>query len=152
MPNWADCEMSVVLPSKNADKFENLFLERDSENNKEKERYFARCFKHYSERETNKHGLTRLFIHFDAAWSLNSCMVDGYPQESEGKCPTLEDVCKEMNVIRLSAYSREPGLEFEEQMLYSSENGFFYDSRDMYCEPCYDFLDEDESLEEGAEM
>ena len=44
MPNWADCEMSVVLPSKNADKFENLFLERDSENNKEKERYFARCF------------------------------------------------------------------------------------------------------------
>ena len=102
MPNWADCEMSVVLPSKNADKFENLFLERDSENNKEKERYFARCFKHYSERENNKHGLTRLFIHFDAAWSLNSCMVDGYPQESEGKCPTLEDVCKEMNVIRLS--------------------------------------------------
>lgn len=114
MPNWADCEMSVVLPSKNADKFENLFLERDSENNKEKERYFARCFKHYSERENNKHGLTRLFIHFDAAWSLNSCMVDGYPQESEGKCPTLEDVCKEMNVVRLSAYSREPGLEFEE--------------------------------------
>lgn len=40
MPNWADCEMSVVLPSKNADKFENLFLERDRENNKEKERYF----------------------------------------------------------------------------------------------------------------
>lgn len=79
-------------------------------------------------------------------------MVDGYPQESEGKCPTLEDVCKEMNVVRLSAYSKEPGLEFEEQLLYSSENGLFYDSRDMYCEPCYDFLDEDERLEEGAEM
>ena len=28
MPNWAESEMSVVLPSKNADKFENLFLER----------------------------------------------------------------------------------------------------------------------------
>ena len=65
---------------------------------------------------------------------------------------TLPKPKPKLNVIRLSAYSREPGLEFEEQMLYSSENGFFYDSRDMYCEPCYDFLDEDESLEEGAEM
>ena len=59
-----------------------MFLEENNEQNKKKERYFARCFKHYSERESNK-GLTRLFIHFDAAWSLNSCMIDGYPQESE---------------------------------------------------------------------
>ena len=53
MPNWAESEMSVVLPSKNADKFENLFLEENNEQNKKKERYFARCFKHYSERESN---------------------------------------------------------------------------------------------------
>ena len=72
MPNWAESEMSVVLPSKNADKFENLFLEENSELNKGKERYFARCFKNYSERESNDKGLTRLFIDFDAAWSLNS--------------------------------------------------------------------------------
>ena len=93
MPNWAESEMSVVLPSKNADKLE---------------RYFARCFKNYSERESNDKGLTRLFIDFDAAWSLNSCMIDGYPQESEGRCPTLEEVCKEIKVQRLAAYSKEP--------------------------------------------
>lgn len=152
MPNWADSEISIVLPTKYADKFENLFLERDCENNKEKGRYFARCFKHYSERENNAHGLTRLFIHFDAAWSLYSCMVDGYPQESGGKCPTLEEACREMKVVRLMAYSKEPGLVFEEQILFSSENGFSYDSRDLYSEPYYDFLDEDETLDEGVEM
>ena len=112
MPNWAESEMSVVLPSKNADKFENLFLEENSELNKGKERYFARCFKNYSERESNDKGLTRLFIDFDAAWSLNSCMIDGYPQESEGRCPTLEEVCKELKVQRLAAYSKEPGIGF----------------------------------------
>lgn len=152
MPNWADSEMSVVLPTKNADEFENLFLERDSENNGEKKRYFARCFKHYSERENNSHGLTRIFLHFDAAWSLYSCMVDGYPQESKGKCPILEEVCREMEVLRLSAYSKEPGLTFEEQILFSPDSGFSYDSRDMYCEPCYDYLDEEEMLVEGGEM
>lgn len=36
MPNWAESEMSVVLPTKYADKFENLFLEESSELNKEK--------------------------------------------------------------------------------------------------------------------
>lgn len=152
MPNWAESEMSVVLPSKNADKFENLFLEENNEQNKKKERYFARCFKHYSERESNNRGLTRLFIHFDAAWSLNSCMIDGYPQESEGRCPTLEEVCKELNVQRLAAYSREPGIGFEEEVRFDRESGFGYDCRDLFCEPLADYLDDDETLEEGAEM
>ena len=98
----------MKIYSLNADKFENLFLEENSELNKGKERYFARCFKNYSERESNDKGLTRLFIDFDAAWSLNSCMIDGYPQESEGRCPTLEEVCKEIKVQRLAAYSKEP--------------------------------------------
>ena len=47
-----------------------------------------------AEREENKHGLTRLFIQFDAAWSIHSCMVEGYPQETNGVCPTLEEACK----------------------------------------------------------
>ena len=152
MPNWAESEMSVVLPSKNADKFENLFLEENSELNKGKERYFARCFKNYSERESNDKGLTRLFIDFDAAWSLNSCMIDGYPQESEGRCPTLEEVCKELKVQRLAAYSKEPGIGFEEEIQYDRESGLSYDCRDLFCEPRADYLDDDETLEAGAEM
>ena len=41
-------------------------------------------------------------------------MVEGYPQETNGVCPTLEEACKELNVKRLIAKSREPGIGFEE--------------------------------------
>lgn len=111
MPNWTESELSVVLPTENADKFENLFLAWDGDaENKAKEKYFARCFLNSSERKKNDNGLTRLFVQFNAAWSLHSCLIDGYPQETEGKCPTLEEVCKELKIKRLSAYSRDPVL------------------------------------------
>lgn len=152
MPNWADSEISVVLPTENADKFEALFLEEDSDLNHDKERYFARCFKHYSERESNSHGLTRLFVHFDAAWSLNSCMIDGYPQENAEHCPTLEQACKEYDVKRLIAFSREPGIGFEEQITYSKEDGLHYFCQDCFFLPGDDYLDADEKTEDEAEM
>ena len=137
--------MSVVLPTENADAFENLFLGERAENEKKK-RYFARCFLQNCERESNAYGLTRLYIQFDAAWSLHLCMIDGYPQESEGKCPTLEEICRELQVVRLTAYSREPGMEFEELLDYTYDGGLTSDSRDLYAEPIADYLDEDETL------
>ena len=143
MPNWAESEMSVILPTGNADKFAGLFITNDT---KAEERHFARCFLGNIEREDNKHGLTRLFIQFDAAWSIHSCMVEGYPQETNGVCPTLEEVCKELNVKRLIAKSQEPGIGFEESVSYDKENGLTEESHDLYAEPIYDELDEDERL------
>lgn len=145
MPNWAESEMSVILPTENADKFARLFITNDTKN---EEKHFARCFLGNIERENNKHGLTRLFIQFDAAWSIHSCMVEGYPQETNGVCPTLEEVCKKLNVKRLIAKSREPGIGFEESVSYDKENGLTEESHDLYAEPFYDELDEDETLED----
>ena len=146
MPNWASSEMSVVLPTENADKFLSLFISDDSRN---EDRCFARCFLLNSERQDNKHGLTRLFIQFDAAWSIYSCMIDGYPQESNGQCPTSEEACKELNVKRLLAKSKEPGIGFEESVTYDRESGVCDESHELYPEPCYDALDEDETMDDN---
>ena len=151
MPNWAESEMSVVLPTENADKFETLFLGNRADNEK-KERYFARCFLQNCERESNAHGLTRLYIQFDVAWSLHSCMINGYPQESEGTCPTLEEICRELQVVRLTAYSREPGMGFEECLDYTRDGGLTSDSRDLYPEPIADYLEENEKLPDFNEV
>ncbi len=145
MPNWAASEMSVVLPTENADKFEKLFITNDI---KEQDRYFARCFLGNVERQENKHGLARLLIQFDAAWSLHSCMIDGYPQESNGNCPTLEEICKELKVKRLLAKSREPGIGFEESVSYDRGNGLMEESHDLFAEPAYDKLEDDETMED----
>ena len=100
------------------------------------------------ERQENKHGLARLLIQFDAAWSLHSCMIDGYPQESNGNCPTLEEICKELKVKRLLAKSREPGIGFEESVSYDRGNGLMEESHDLFAEPAYDKLEDDETMED----
>lgn len=146
MPNWAESEMSVVLPTENADKFEKLFI---TDNTQDADRYFARCFLGNISRQENKHGLTRLLIDFDAAWSIHSCMIDGYPQESNGKCPTLEAVCKELNVKRLIAKSREPLMGFEETVTYDRESGLSSESHVIFAEPCNDELGDDETMEDN---
>ncbi len=146
MPNWAESEMSVVLPTENADKFAALFITDDT---KDEDRHFARCFLSKLEREENKHGLTRLFIQFDAAWSIHSCMVNGYPQESNGKCPTLEEACNEFKVKRIIAKSREPGIGFEESVSYDRNDGLTEESHDLYDEPFYDELDDDETIDDS---
>lgn len=152
MPNWAKSEMSIVLPTKNVKKFKNLFLSSSETDNCEKKHYFARCYMKSCESESNKHGLSRLYIQFDAAWSIYSCMISGYPEESHGICPTLESVCKKLNVQRLIAYSEEGGMCFEESILYTPQQGLTCECRDLYEKPCNDYLDEDENIleTEGA--
>ncbi len=152
MPNWAISEMSVVLPTENAQKFQDLFLTGNGDKDTEKDRYFARCFMNSCEVETNEHGLSRLHIQFDAAWSIYSCMISGYPEESNGACPTLESVCKELNVKRLIAYSEEMGMCFEENISYTRENGLTSESRELYEKPYNDCLDEDETLFDDEEV
>ena len=152
MPNWAISEMSVILPTENAQKFQDFFLTGNGDADSEKERYFARCYMRNCEVETNEHGLSRLNIQFEAAWSIYSCMISGYPEESNGACPTLESVCKELNVKRLIAYSEETGMCFEETVSYTRKNGLMSESRDLYEKPHNDCLDEDETLFDDEEV
>ncbi len=148
MPNWARSEMSVVLPTEKAQAFQDLFLTGNSTIDNNKEHYFARCYMKNCEIESNKHGLSRLYIQFDAAWSIYSCMISGYPEESNGTCPTLESICKKMNIQRLIAYSEEYGICFEESINYTPEHGFTCESRDLYEKPYLDYLDDNERLSE----
>lgn len=152
MPNWAISEMSVVLPTENIQKFQDLFLTGNGDKDTEKDRYFARCFMHSCDIESNEHGISQLRIRFDAAWSIYSCMISGYPEESNGVCPTLESVCKELNVKRLIAYSEEPGVGFEESINYTRKNVLTSESRELYPEPFYDNFDEDETLFDDEEV
>lgn len=44
MPNWSEASMAVFLPTKNADKFLDLFLAGDAEIDKNKKEFFSRTF------------------------------------------------------------------------------------------------------------
>ena len=74
------------------------------------------------------------------------------PQESKGTCPTLEEICRELQVVRLTAYSREPGMGFEECLDYTRDGGLTSDSRDLYPEPIADYLEENEKLPDFNEV
>jgi hypothetical protein len=53
MPNWAETDMAVVLPTRNVPNFKSLFLSEKSEENDKKNKYFARTFLNDIKEENN---------------------------------------------------------------------------------------------------
>ena len=128
MANWTESTMNVILPSKNVKKFLDLFSNDDH--------YFARTDLIFDDEEVGDNGISRLDIDFTCAWSVWSCMFEGYPQGSGGQCPTLEEVCKELDVLHLTVYSTEPGIGFIENIEYTHEYGMNYESHDINSTSC----------------
>ena len=74
MPNWSEASMAVFLPTKNADKFLDLFLAGDAEIDKNKKEFFSRTFIISKDKEI-KDDTALLKIEFESAWSIYSCMM-----------------------------------------------------------------------------
>ncbi len=151
MPNWAETDMAVVLPTRNVPNFKSLFLSEKSEENEKKNKYFARTFLNDIQEENNKNGMTCLRVSCNCAWSIYSCLFEGYPgvKEDGHVCPTIKESIKECEVKRMVIHSVEPGMGFEESSVFDKDEGddVSYESRDLYKDPWCEYLDDDEKDE-----
>lgn len=60
--------MAVVLPTRNVERFKDLFLGHSEEESKNKDRYFARTFLNDSDEvERNDKGMSCVTVDFDCA-------------------------------------------------------------------------------------
>lgn len=149
MPNWCNTSMSVVLPTRNVEKFKDLFLDHDPEKNESKERYFARSFLNYFEEcESNKNGMSLVKADFDCAWSVYCCMFDDSEVSYVNHKSTisLDDAVKELEIQRITGKSYEPGVGFEESITFdiNGDERCQCDCRDLYPDPADEMLDEEE--------
>lgn len=156
MPNWTETEMAVVLPSDNAARFLGLFLSQDEKENAGKAEYFGRTFLTDHSEEKNGKGMSCLRVGCECAWSVYSCLFEGFPDGDGGKphCPTLQEAIEKLGVKRLVIYSKEPDIGFEESVTYDMDEGGKpdYQSRDLYKDPWCECLDDADEAKEEKEM
>lgn len=137
MPNWCIGDVWVKGKPKNVEKFVKLFL---FDNARNKKRYFARSFifqnlKDFKEEYKDELKSGEINFCVDFAWSVWSCLIEGYPQSSKGKCPTLKKICKELKVD-VEINSEECGLGFEELVRCSSKGELDYQEKPMKTYRC----------------
>ena len=154
MPNWAETEIAAVMPTRNADSFLNLFLSWDGKGNEEKKEYFGRSFLTDSHIEDNGKGMCCVRVSCNCAWSANSCLVKGYPDNPEKgtHCWNLKEAIDKLHIRRLALYAREPLIGFEERANYDrdSDGGkLTCDDRDLFPDPWCEYCDEDEVEDES---
>lgn len=142
MPNWACGEMQLVLPTKNVDKF----LEYTGD---EQAPYFYRSSFDLQDREDNSHGLTKLSLIVECAWSAGGCLIDR--GEYTEDYLSFEAVCRELEVRRLAANFEECGMMFGEIITYDSESGIDYESFELPTQAYIDFDDDEEYIEKNEE-
>jgi hypothetical protein len=139
MPNWCFGEMLVKGTKENKQKFIDLFLSHNPQENENKKRYFARTWLN-TDVEVLKDNLECEVssIFFECAWSVYSCMVDGYPQQYD-KCPTIFEISKELE-LEIQVASEEGGMCFRE--FYHIDNG------EVITQECEDFPESEFDAEE----
>jgi hypothetical protein len=149
MPNWTETEMAVVLPTRNVKAFKDLFLSQNPKENEGKKEYFGRTFIDDSSEEKNKLGLSCLHVTCECAWSAYSCLIEGYPGGDGHHCPTIKEAIDKNEVKRLTLYSKEPGIGFEETMTFDREKSpeVKYESRDLFPDPWNEAAFDDEADE-----
>lgn len=142
MPNWCYGSVLVKGTKENKRKFLDLFLTESKEENAKKTRYFARSWLNDSKETIEKEledSVTAFGIY--VAWSVYSCMINGYPQEND-ECPTVFEISKELE-LEIQIASEEQGCCFRE--FYHIKNG------KLISQECEDFpeseFDSDELYE-----
>lgn len=135
MPNWCYGWVKVKGKPKDIENFCKHFLFSDDEDEDIKRKYFARSFMNESWDSFKKANLGKNKAEFglDFAWSVTSCIIEGYPQDKEnkGKCITLMDACKEHNVL-VEIESEEGGCGFEEHIICNEKGELILnDCKDM---------------------
>ena len=138
MPNWSEASMAVFLPTKNADKFLDLFLAGDAEIDKNKKEFFSRTFIISKDKEI-KDDMALLKIEFESAWSIYSCMMKEENDKNKN-CLTLKEAIDKYEVERIVIKAIETGISFEESIVYDRKfyNDISYQSRELYLDPAKD--------------
>lgn len=142
MPNWVGTSWNVTLPTRNVKRFLNYFLTCD-EVDKLRGRYLYRTFIEEDSIDTveTSPGITSLAFFANSAWSLESILIEREPDEKGmDRCPCLDWVCKDCEVIDLKATGDEPGMCFREYIEWDPDNGLSHDAEDLtpwMCEECH---------------
>lgn len=170
MPNWAFGEVKVTGTREGVKSFIERFVSSDEQSTIPGKRFFARSFTHMTREQSIKDALNEfegkavdavLEHSFEAmfAWSVWSCVIDGYPQRNATECITLSEACVE-DQVSVEICSSETGLCFEEHVTCDAEGNVDHTERDLIrckCRNCgeissfgsFEDLDEAECLECG---
>jgi hypothetical protein len=150
MPNWSSGNISISGKKENVKEFLKFFVYQDEANGEELDRrYFARSFVQentyqelidkYKEEFENKEENISIDIYTEFAWSVYSCLIDGYPQQEPNKNLTIIEALLKYPV-NISIETEEPGMGFEEEIYYNTENTELeykeYDMPVYVCKKC----------------
>jgi hypothetical protein len=150
MPNWSSGNISISGKKENVKEFLKFFVYQDEANGEELDRrYFARSFVQentyqelidkYKEEFENKEENISIDIYTEFAWSVYSCLIDGYPQKEPNKNLTIIEALLKYPV-NISIETEEPGMGFEEEIYYNTENTELeykeYDMPVYVCKKC----------------
>lgn len=142
MPNWVDTSWEVTLPTDKVTRFLNYFLTSD-DRDKLRGKFLYRTFiveESVNVTETSK-GISFLSFVSDSAWSLGSIFETGKEDKyGVSRCIGLEDLCKDCEVISLTARGDEPMMGFREFIEYEQGEDLCYNSEEVtpwMCEKCH---------------
>ena len=110
MPNYCDYSMKIVGSKESCEEFVARLTDYD------KPKHFWRIFEAYTDDGgDDRNGNHTVYISGYCAWSLESCCrASGYSDGVDLFAVNTEELS-----LDLEAYSREPGIEFEEHYIYS---------------------------------
>ena len=159
MPNWCEARIDVTLPTKNINKFLRHFIGSEPYENRENPDaldFFYRTFYQDHHIIKEEKDITTMVIYCDCAWSCEGCLDFGknpFDDETVECCMTLDEACKEAEVICLHGESEEPGLCFGENFDWEQgEDGVgweVFDITNYECKECDMFFSARE--DDGAE-
>lgn len=147
MPNWCYGWVEVEGKKKDVENFCKLFI-FDAQIGKKRKPYFARSFANNSWKSFKKEHLTinkiienfegknakrKVSFGIDFAWSVWSCLIEGYPEKF--KSVTLQKACKKYKVD-VTIESEEGGIGFEERIFCSNKGKLDYKCIDMITYKC----------------
>lgn len=141
MPNWAVGEVKVTGTREGVKSFVERFISDDAPSTIPGKRFFARSFTHRKREQS----LTEVMMDFEGhanddicehvllvmfAWSVWSCIIEGYPQRNAAECITLSEACKE-DCVSVEIHSAESGLCFEEHVTCDENGNLNHTERDL---------------------
>ncbi len=150
MPNCCYGNLTCVLPSKNVDKFRDYFL-TGTINDQHRKVYFYRTFLTDDEVTSNDKRMSLLRVSFECAWSAEHCFLKPHEGKDKNSCILLEDAIKNCDVRRLTIWSSESGMGFEESITYEKGGSIDFKTRDLYPDPLDEYLREEDIYEGGKD-
>lgn len=143
IPNWCSGYVTLKGKAKDIENFCKLFLFDRKNEDDVPEKYFARSFVQEKWEDFKKDMIddyeaeeeTEISFSVDFAWSVWSCLIEGYPNNKE--CVTLKWACKNYNVCA-EIESEESDMGFEEKVI-CDKGETDYSSKEMpkyICQNC----------------